>query len=522
MFKQNKNHPAEAPALAFPPLLSDDDRLAAVLNMTIDRARSYAGSLSSLKRQDQFTVLLGRCCAANDIRSGSGPELKQLTGLGSTTLHLVSKAPNLVPAAPAKRTGKSMSRRTGQSGHIERSGKWWVVRWWMDVADQEKRVHKRARICPVSGPGVLSQSARERRAREIISNSGADTEEHFNKVVKQEGGVTFREQAASWFEQVKTRKRKPVAPSTLELWEGCLRNWLNPNIGDFPLSEVNNAALKSLVATMLAGTLSPKTIGTYSQVVKTVVASAVDKEGEQIYPRKWNNNFVDMPIVEKAKQNTPCFSSEVMSGLASWKKERERMVFTLCGAAGLRIGEALGLEIEKHISPDFLTISIEQKARQAKIEGRVKTASAVRKVDLHPTIASMLKEFAGERNTGFLFRTRNGKPMGTSNILRRHLHPALKILGFINPHTANSKAGHHAFRRFRNTHLRNRTNCPEGLRNFWLGHADESMSDLYDKIKEDVVFRREWAEKSGLGFTLPSVVPNVPKIEEKDEAKKAA
>jgi hypothetical protein len=55
-----------------------------------------------------------------------------------------------------------------------------------------------------------------------------------------------------------------------------------------------------------------------------------------------------------------------------------------------------------------------------------------------------------------------------------------------------------------------------------MGHADESMSDLYDKIKEDVTFRREWAEKCGFGFKLLSVVPNVPKIEENDEAKKVA
>jgi hypothetical protein len=36
-----------------------------------------------------------------------------------------------------------MSRRTGQDGHIEASGKWWVVRWWMDVAGQEARKHMR-------------------------------------------------------------------------------------------------------------------------------------------------------------------------------------------------------------------------------------------------------------------------------------------------------------------------------------------------------------------------------------------
>jgi len=29
------------------------------------------------------------------------------------------------------------------------------------------------------------------------------------------------------------------------------------------------------------------------------------------------------------------------------------------------------------------------------------------------------------------------------------------------------------------------------------------MSDLYDKIKEGVAFRRKWAERCGFGFELP-------------------
>jgi hypothetical protein len=55
-----------------------------------------------------------------------------------------------------------------------------------------------------------------------------------------------------------------------------------------------------------------------------------------------------------------------------------------------------------------------------------------------------------------------------------------------------------------------------------MGHAGESMSDLYDKVKEDVAFRKKWAEQCGFGFTLPSVVPNVPKKAPKTQAAKAA
>jgi len=93
-------------------------------------------------------------------------------------------------------------------------------------------------------------------------------------------------------------------PATLELWKGCLEKWINPDIGDLPLSDVNNSALKVLVAKMSDGGLSPKTItGNYVPVVKMVVASVVDKQGEQIYPRKWNHDFIDLPVPQKDKQN---------------------------------------------------------------------------------------------------------------------------------------------------------------------------------------------------------------------------
>jgi hypothetical protein len=36
-----------------------------------------------------------------------------------------------------------------------------------------------------------------------------------------------------------------------------------------------------------------------------------------------------------------------------------------------------------------------------------------------------------------------------------------------------------------------------------MGHADEDMSDHYDKTKEDIEFRRDWAERCGFGFDLP-------------------
>lgn len=52
-----------------------------------------------------------------------------------------------------------------------------------------------------------------------------------------------------------------------------------------------------------------------------------------------------------------------------------------------------------------------------------------------------------------------------------------------------------------------------------MGHAPVEVGDLYSKLKEDVAFRQEWAERIGLGFEL---VHNGPQNAEAAEAEKVA
>ena len=159
-------------------------------------------------------------------------------------------------ATPERRTRrKSISRRSGQNGCIQQDGKWYVVRFWKDFVGQEKRHRVRERIGPISGPGKLSVSERKRKAKEIIAASGADSAEYFESVLQSNEGTTFREQAAIWLEQMRNRRRRPVAPSTVATWEGCLKNWLNPSIGDMPLNGIKNLALKNLGIKMVEGGL---------------------------------------------------------------------------------------------------------------------------------------------------------------------------------------------------------------------------------------------------------------------------
>jgi len=352
----------------------------------------------------------------------------------------------------------------------------------------------------------MTRPERERRAREIISESGADTQAHFEKIESANLGITFKQQAKEWLNHVQTRKRKPIKPATAKSWENCLDKWVNPFMGDMPLSSVGNLAAKGLVARMVVENRAPKTIKNVIQVVKMVVASAINEDGDQVYPRKWNHDFIDLP--EVTDQHTPTFSAEVVQEIVSSAREQYQMLYSLLAGTGMRMGEVSGLEIEKHISQDATTIKIQQSVWSGSVQ-TPKTRNAVREIDLPSNLAHMLLEFIGQRTSGFLFQSRTGEPLCQTNVLKRSLHPILESM-------KHPKAGFHAFRRFRVSWLR-KNRAPEDLIRFWLGHANQTVTDGYSKLSGDTEFRKECAEKNGVGFKLPSrkldVVPIVPKNE---------
>jgi integrase len=259
-------------------------------------------------------------------------------------------------------------------------------------------------------------------------------------------------------------------------------------------------------------------------LVKQIRGSVVDENGDQVYPYVWNTKFIDAPKIRKKDLKRPSITPEVMNELARLPNIFFRVLFTLLAATGARIGEMLAVEIDKHISPDFRTISIEQKAIDGAIEGWLKTEAGRRKVDLHPAISELLKWFVGTRKSGFLFPGRWADRPITYHSVLMYLHSVLEKLGYDNDYNQSSDAGTHIFRRYRITYLRNFTSVKEGVRKFWLGHADDEderdksdnkrdvMGDWYDTIEKNRPFRLQQAEAAGFGFELPCDAPNAPKF----------
>jgi integrase len=389
--------------------------------------------------------------------------------------------------------GPCLARRTGQSGNVYQPahpGKWNSTapaygRFWVDIPGNPDRTRRTVSLGVCSTKTIARQ-----RLRDYIQREGVNSKDAFHQNTAP--ATTFAEQAEKWIAGLPTRRRKPVKPATIAGWRHSLDKWLLPLIGGVLLAEVGNATLKAVIEKMSDGGLAPKSVVNHTRVVKMVVASAVSAEGDQLYPRKWNHDFVGMPVVDQTKQDRPTVTRAEIEAFITGIIPRYKVLVALLAGTGLRIGEALGLKTHD-LGPECRVLHVRRSVWDCQ-EQSPKTANAVRVVDIPEPLAKVLREYTAGKN-GLLFATRTGGPLSQRNVRRAF-------------YTAGAMCGFHALRRFRLTWLRKNV-VPKDLERFWMGHAPEEVGDLYSKLKDDVSFRQEWAERAGLGFDGLCWVTNV-------------
>jgi len=400
-----------------------------------------------------------------------------------------------------------MNRRKGQNGTVVVSGSWYRVRWRLDVEGQEKRINMSEKVAPVvfdrnGNPKPPSMDVL-RRARDIVEKSGANSEEHFNRIVL--GEITFRNQAENYLHWVRTRDREPLKDTSS--LEAALNKWILPEVGDLPLRNIHNITVKPLVNTMKRS-LSARTVNKYVEYIGQVVASLKDgRTGEPIHPRKWDGSVMDLPIVNPRKQRRPALRLDAVNTLVSQSNAQEQALYVLLAATGMRISEALALET-KHFINGGRTIQVCQQVDRDKprIVEYLKTDAGSREVDLSTQVAEYLRAFMKSKK-GLLFTTRNGTPYLYNGLQQRWLTPRLQAMQI-----DEKGMGFHAFRRFRKTWLRGER-CQEDINNFWMGHQPETMSELYSRMEFELERRLAEAENIGVGFTIPTseIAPNCSK-----------
>jgi hypothetical protein len=105
-----------------------------------------------------------------------------------------------------------------------------------------------------------------------------------------------------------------------------------PEIGDIPLSRVDNLTLKPLIEKMSAS-LSRRTVNKYVEYIKQVVKSLKAPNGEPVFNRTWDAETMDLPIVEFSEQKRPSLKAKTVC-----RKRRARAGF-VCFACRDRDGD---------------------------------------------------------------------------------------------------------------------------------------------------------------------------------------
>jgi integrase len=327
--------------------------------------------------------------------------------------------------------------------------------------------------------------------------------------------MNFKEQAERYITEIQNRRRSPVRQATVRIYQSYLDSHILPFFKNWDLLQIENGGAKQFVTQLNRSGLAPATVNAIFNVVKAVLASAVDQNGNEMYPRKWNPDFIDLPVVSKTDQDAPIVTPEQVNAAVLAADRQLQAMLVLLAASGLRIGELLALQGHQTTSydpgvpgtgfkpyqitlkgaygfsywdPETGVVHVKSTLVRGKVEPQAKTGAGTRQIDLHPDVNDFLKRSKLPAE-GFLFHNSVGKRARIET-----LYDQLEDLGL--------DTGFHAFRRFRATHLESMS-VPRSLTSFWLGHAGQTITDRYIKIGQDFETRRDWASRAGYGFTLP-------------------
>lgn len=292
-----------------------------------------------------------------------------------------------------------------------------------------------------------------------------------------------------------TRSDDPVKRGTAATYESLLNSRILPVLGKLPMTEIKNSTLKAFFKDQrLVG--SPSTLQSMYFLITKIVESAVDSEGNRLYPQIFNRKFIDVPKVKPREQKAPVATPQAIQEAISSTKGPSKALYAILAGTGLRIGEALALMVgpddgkNSFWNPGTATIRVRTTISRGMLQMSTKTEAGDREVDLAPELNTFLCQMMldGELpRFGLLFTNRRGGLARVATAYKELQKTGLQ--------------GFHSLRRRRLTFLDN-SSVPRGLVKFTAGHAAADTTERYIKSGEGIKERKHWAEKAGLDFQL--------------------
>lgn len=280
--------------------------------------------------------------------------------------------------------------------------------------------------------------------KNVLGKTQTEVKEKLKKAIEESGNIDYgmakSYTVGSWLEVwMENYAKIKLRPSTYKTHQGFLKNHIQPNIGNIPLSELTSLDLQKFYKHLLEGGrvdrieakskpkgLSPKTVRNIHQMIGSAYNLAI----EQKLVTKNPTQGCALPKVEHRAMKT--LTPEQLG--AFFHEARESGVYELYYldlATGLRRGELLGL---KWSDVDFNHSVLKIQRSISRQDGTVtvaplKTKNAYRTLPLSADAIDVLKiQRFKVGNSEWVFPSPSGGPMSPDSVLHM-LQRVLKRAG---------------------------------------------------------------------------------------------
>lgn len=337
-----------------------------------------------------------------------------------------------------------MARRRYQRGTLEERREKWYVRFLDDVIEKDgtvRRVHRRKYLGQTD---KLTKKLALRLLDAVIDEARVNAVDYRPCPTAQ-----FSDFADKWVKEVLTQ----LKPSTQAAAKSHLKHQLRPAFGKMQLADLNAAVIqKALSEWKLSSKSKHNVVMTLRSMWRTAKAQGYVQTA-----------FPELVLPQINSEEARCFTEDEVRKIIEAAAEPYKTLYMLAAETGLRAGELCGLTWE-NIDIERGIVFVRQSVWRRKVQSP-KSKKALRAVTISGYLAEHLRQ---QRRTGFLFTSKDGRPLNQFFVVQRKLRPLLDTLGI-------APGGLHAFRHAHCSTM-GTMGIPVKVAQDRMGHVDARMT----------------------------------------------
>jgi integrase len=368
----------------------------------------------------------------------------------------------LLAAVSVQRDRRSMSRRPGQNGRIEKRGGSFSLLFHQDVPGTRKRQRVRRSL------KATTMVAAKQEAQRIIDAEGVNTAAHLE--ASRGAVVTFGFAAELWKSQQLEANGKHSSKRTMD----CeLNKHVFSHLKHTPIQDITYPVIRGLVCAWKKEGLGNKSMRNLFGIVRAVYNFFLDEtlQHGKTTMLPWLIKWSKVEPAADVEADAPCFTPEQMAAIVEMGRGQYRSLFAVAAGGGLRAGELFALRVEDvNLKDGVITV------RRSIVEGMEGTPKngKIRHVPIDSSVVAEVKKHLNGSKSELVWHSNRCTPLRLNSVLKWQLKPILKKLKIKFP----GRNGMPAFRHGRISYLAYSGVTFAVIRE-WVGHGSDAMIKHY-------------------------------------------